>query len=201
MGVDVLMSAALAPWRQSEPVPHPLAKDDVDILRLRAAAVPDHVIHAIGICTQNNDLDAADAHNRGLLDDAITEGLEDGIGCAVVHLDRTWLIGGGMEAGDGGLWGERISALALSGITELALDADTLELAPSIARAREIVGRPVTWRHARAYLRDLLADLGADPEKSTAVIDAAIALGMERTEVLVDLVAVTIRSRTICSLV
>jgi hypothetical protein len=201
MSIDVLMSAAPAPWRERTPVPYPLAKGDADILRLRAAAVPDHVMHAIGICTQNNDLDGADAHNRDLLDDAIAEGLEDGIGCAMVHLDRDWLIGGGMDAGDGGLWSERISALALSGITELALDADARAVAPSVVQAREIVTRPATWSHARAYLRDLLADLGAAPEQSTTAIDAAIALGTERTEVLVDLVAVTIRSRTVCSLV
>jgi hypothetical protein len=200
MGVDVLMAAAPAPWRHGGPVPYPLAKDDADILRLRAAAVPDHVIHAIGICTQNNDLEAADAHNRDLLDDAIAESLETGVGCALVHLDRAWLIGGGMDTGDGGLWSERISALALSGITELALDADVRELAPSVARARETVARPATWSHVRDYLRDLLADLGADPGQTAPSIDAAIARGTERTDVLVDLVAVTVRSLTVCGL-
>jgi hypothetical protein len=200
MGVDVLVSAAPAPWRRAGVILHPLPPGDIDILRRRSAAVPDHVIHAIGICTANNDLDDADAHIRSLLDDAIIDGLANGTGCTVVHLDRAWLIGGGMDDEDGGIWNERITALALSGITELALDVGPDEPAPSVVRARELVASPSAWPQARVYLHDLLAELGADPAHVAPVLDNAVALGTEHTDALVDLVALTIRSETVCRL-
>jgi hypothetical protein len=195
MGIDLLLSAAPAPWREHGTVAHPLARADGDVLRRRADAVPAHVLHAIGICTRNNDLDDPEAHLRALLHDAIAEQLELGIGCAVLELDRAWIIGGGPDTSDQGH--EAVTALALSGITELALDADAGAVSPLVEASRRRADEAATATHAREHLRAVLRHCGCTAERSEQLAAGVDLTAPDRRTDLADLLAVTARSATV----
>lgn len=197
MGVDVWMAAVPAPHYCDGKFDHPLSDVGAEVLRRRIRTVPAHIVQATGITQGNFDLDVEEAHTwtYSLLEDAINESLILGTGCALVTAKRVWLVGGGMDPGDGLGWSERIAALALTGITELPLDAGPRRVAPTLKHARAIVRRPELNDQVVNIACELLRKLDCSPHGLLSVTQSVRDLVEERGHVLADLLALTLRSR------
>jgi hypothetical protein len=196
MGIDVWMAATPAPHYSDGTIDHLLSETSASMLRRRADAVPAHIIHAAGITQGNFDLDEEEAHawTHSLLDGAIAESLTFGVGCRLVWTPRVWLVGGGMDTGDGMLWSERIGVLALTGITELPLDAGPRRLPPSVKKARSIARKADFHHNTDDVTLALLRQLGCSPQRARTIVPSVAELAVERNDVLVDLLALTFRS-------
>lgn len=197
MGVDVWMAATLAPHYGDGTIDHPLSDEGSKILWRRIQAIPAHVLHGTGITQGDSDLELEEMHacTYLLLEDAINESLTLGIGCALVTNGRTWLVGGGMDGGEGFAWSQRIAALALTGVTELPLDAGPRRVAPSLKQARAIVRRPELNNQIVTIARALLHELDCSPHRVRTISESVGELMQERQQILVDLLALTLRSR------
>jgi len=201
MGIDVWMAATPAPYYSDGTVDHHLSEAGEDILRQRVNQIPAHVIHAVGIVQGNFDLESQDAHawTYALLDNAITESLRFGVGCQLVLTPRVWLVGGGMDIGDGMDWCERIAVLALTGITELPLDAGLRRMPQSVKKARSIARDPNFADRTDEVARALLRQLGCSPQRARSIVPAIAEMVADRQETLVDLLALTLRSAWVTS--
>lgn len=197
MGVDIWMAATPAPHYDDGTIDHPLSDVGSEILRRRIQAIPAHLLRGTGITQGNSDLELEEMHacTYSLLEDAISESLTLGIGCTSVTNGRTWLVGGGMDPGEGFAWSQRIAALALTGVTELPLDAGSRRVAPSLKQAGAIVRRPELNNQIVAIARALLHELDCTPHRMRTISQSVGELMQERQQILVDLLALTLRSR------
>lgn len=197
MGIDTWMAATPAPHYLDGTIDHPLSDAGAAVLRQRVKDAPAHVIHATGIVQHNDGFDPDDAHawTYSLLENAIDESLAGGIGCAVVTAERAWVVGGGMDDGPGIQWSEQIAALALTGVTELALDAGPRRVAPSVKEARALARRPDVDDHLVAVARDLLRRLDCTPHQVRTIGRSVGDLLDSKRPEFIDVLALTLRSR------
>lgn len=201
MGIDVWMAATPAPRFSDGTIDYPLSEQGAAILRRRVASLPLHIIHATGIVQGNFDLELDEAHawTYSLLDEAITDLHEQNIGHSLVTLKRVWLVGGGMDIAQGLDWCERIAALALTGITELPLDAGPRRVAQSVTRARALARADGCYDSTAADIRALLRALRFKPDRAQGITSSTMQLLSERQDIWVDLVALRLRSAWVTS--
>lgn len=200
MSIEVWMAAAPAPHYGDGTIDHLLSEEGAEILRRRIRAIPAHVLHATGVTQGNYDMELGEMHawTYSLLEDAVNETLTRGVGCELITgVECMWIVGGGMDPELGLVWSEPIAALALTGITELPLDAGPRRVAPSLKQARAIIRRPDLNDRVVRVARELMRELDCSHYRVRTVSQSVGALVGERPHVFAELMALTLRSRWI----